>query len=194
MTKGFKICGCSIARISTKSFIQIITAFYLSTINICGWFSTAPAATFTHLDATTNLSRAIVEIGIYPAVDPLASSSRLLSPEILGERHYTVARRVQEVLQVYKTLQDIIAIMGMDELSEEDRKTVERARKIQKFLSQPFSVAEHFTGMKGVFVPLEDTIRSFEEILEGKHDDLPEQAFYMVGKIEEAREKAGKLG
>jgi len=153
----------------------------------------APATTFTHLDATTNLSRSIVEIGIYPAVDPLASSSRMLSPDIVGKRHYTVARRVQEVLQVYKNLQDIIAIMGMDELSEEDRQTVERARKIQKFLSQPFTVAEHFTGMPGVFVPLEDTIRSFEEILEGKHDDLPEQAFYMVGTVEEARQKGEKL-
>ena len=153
----------------------------------------APATTFTHLDATTNLSRAIVEIGIYPAVDPLASSSRMLSPDVVGERHYAVARRVQEILQVYKNLQDIIAIMGMDELSEDDRKTVERARKIQKFLSQPFSVAEHFTGIKGVFVPLEDTIRSFEEIIEGKHDDLPEQAFYMVGTVEDARKKAGKL-
>jgi len=153
----------------------------------------APAATFSHLDATTNLSRAIVEIGIYPAVDPLASTSRMLAPDIVGERHYTVARRVQEILQVYKNLQDIIAIMGMDELSEEDRKTVERARKIQKFLSQPFTVAEHFTGMKGVFVSLEDTVRSFEEILDGRHDDLPEQAFYMVGTVEEARKKAEKL-
>ncbi len=153
----------------------------------------APATTFTHLDATTNLSRAIVEIGIYPAVDPLASSSRMLSPDIVGKRHYNVARRVQEILQVYKNLQDIIAIMGLDELSDDDRKTVERARKIQKFLSQPFSVAEHFTGMKGVFVSLEDTIRSFEEIIDGKHDDLPEQAFYMVGTVEDARKKAGKL-
>jgi F-type H+-transporting ATPase subunit beta len=153
----------------------------------------APATTFSHLDATTNLSRAIVEIGIYPAVDPLASSSRMLAPDIVGERHYTTARRVQEILQVYKNLQDIIAIMGMDELSEDDRKTVERARKIQKFLSQPFTVAEHFTGMKGIFVPLEDTIRSFEEILEGKHDDLPEQAFYMVGTVEDARKKAESL-
>ncbi len=153
----------------------------------------APATTFSHLDATTNLSRAIVEIGIYPAVDPLASTSRMLAPDIIGERHYTTARRVQEILQVYKNLQDIIAIMGMDELSEEDRKTVERARKIQKFLSQPFTVAEHFTGMKGVFVPLEDTVRSFEEIIEGKHDDLPEQAFYMVGTIEDARKKAETL-
>ncbi len=153
----------------------------------------APATTFSHLDATTNLSRAIVEIGIYPAVDPLASSSRMLTPDIVGNKHYTVARRVQEILQVYKNLQDIIAIMGMDELSESDRKTVERARKIQKFLSQPFSVAEHFTGLKGVFVSLEDTIRSFEEIIDGKHDDLPEQAFYMVGTIEEARSKAEKM-
>ncbi len=152
----------------------------------------APATTFSHLDATTNLSRAIVEIGIYPAVDPLDSSSRMMAPDIIGERHYRVARRVQEILQVYKNLQDIIAIMGMDELSDDDRKTVERARKIQKFLSQPFFVAEHFTGMKGVFVPLEDTIRSFEEIIDGKHDDLPEQAFYMVGTVEDARKKAGK--
>ena len=153
----------------------------------------APATTFSHLDATTNLSRAIVEIGIYPAVDPLASSSRMLSVDIVGERHYTIARQVQEVLQVYKNLQDIIAIMGMDELSDEDRRTVERARKIQRFLSQPFSVAEHFTGMKGVFVSLEETINSFAEILEGKHDDLPEQAFYMVGNIDEARKKAKNL-
>jgi F-type H+-transporting ATPase subunit beta len=153
----------------------------------------APATTFAHLDATTNLSRAIVEIGIYPAVDPLASSSRMISPDIVGARHYTVARRVQETLQVYKNLQDIIAIMGLDELSPEDRKTVERARKIQRFLSQPFHVAEHFTGMKGVFVPLEDTIRSFEEIIDGKHDELPEQAFYMVGTIEDARKKASTL-
>ncbi|HBE02122.1 MAG: F0F1 ATP synthase subunit beta [Spirochaetes bacterium GWF1_41_5] len=153
----------------------------------------APAATFTHLDATTNLSRAIVEIGIYPAVDPLASSSRLLSPDIIGERHYTVARRVQEILQVYKNLQDIIAIMGMDELSDDDRKTVERARKIQRFLSQPFTVAEHFTGMKGEFVKLEDTVRSFEEIIDGKHDDLHEQAFYMVGTAEDARQKMNRM-
>jgi F-type H+-transporting ATPase subunit beta len=153
----------------------------------------APAATFAHLDATTNLSRAIVEIGIYPAVDPLASTSRLLSPDSVGEKHYSTARRVQEILQMYKNLQDIIAIMGMDELSDEDRKTVERARKIQKFLSQPFSVAEHFTGMKGVFVPVEDTVRSFDEILKGEHDDLPEQAFYMVGTVEDARKKAKTL-
>ncbi|MDA3925820.1 MAG: F0F1 ATP synthase subunit beta [Kiritimatiellae bacterium] len=153
----------------------------------------APAATFAHLDATTNLSRSIVEIGIYPAVDPLASTSRLLAPDTVGEKHYSTARRVQEILQMYKNLQDIIAIMGMDELSEDDRKTVGRARKIQKFLSQPFSVAEHFTGMKGVFVPVEDTVRSFDEILNGQHDDLPEQAFYMVGTVEEARKKVKHL-
>jgi F-type H+/Na+-transporting ATPase subunit beta len=152
----------------------------------------APATTFSHLDATTNLSRAIVEIGIYPAVDPLASTSRMLSPDIVGTKHYKIARRVQEILQVYKNLQDIIAIMGMDELSDEDRKTVERARKIQKFLSQPFSVAEHFTGLKGKFVALEDTIRSFEEIINGEHDDLPEQAFYMTGTIDDVKKKAGK--
>lgn len=154
----------------------------------------APATTFAHLDATTNLSRSIQEIGIYPAVDPLESTSTLLAPEIVGEEHYRTARRVQEMLQLYRSLQDIIAILGMDELSDEDRKTVERARKVQKFLSQPFTVAEHFTGMKGRFVSLEDTIRSFAEILDGKHDDLPEQAFYMVGTIEEAREKAKTLG
>jgi len=153
----------------------------------------APATTFTHLDATTNLSRAIQEIGIYPAVDPLESTSSILAPEIVGELHYRTARRVQEILQLYRGLQDIIAILGIDELSEEDRKTVERARKIQKFLSQPFTVAERFTGIKGTFVTLEDTVRSFAEILDGKHDDLPEQAFYMVGTVEEAREKAKGL-
>jgi len=150
----------------------------------------APATTFTHLDATTNLSRSIQEIGIYPAVDPLESTSTILTPEVVGDVHYKTARRVQEMLQLYRGLQDIIAILGMDELSDEDRKTVERARKIQRFLSQPFTVAQHFTGMEGRFVRLEDTIRSFAEILDGKHDDLPEQAFYMVGTIEEAREKA----
>ncbi|MEI8094315.1 MAG: F0F1 ATP synthase subunit beta [Spirochaetales bacterium] len=149
----------------------------------------APAATFTHLDATTNLSRALVEIGIYPAVDPLASTSRLLTPENVGERHYNVARRVQETLQVYRNLQDLIAIMGLDELSDEDRKSVFLARKLQKFLSQPFSVAEHFTGLSGAFVPLEDTLRSFEEILDGAHDDLPESAFSMVGSVADARAK-----
>ena len=146
----------------------------------------APATTFAHLDATTNLSRAIVEIGIYPAVDPLASSSRILDPRIIGEEHYTVARNVKQVLQRYKDLQDIIAILGIDELSDDDKLTVSRARKIQKFLSQPFFVAEQFTGKEGKYVPIADTVRGFKEIVEGKHDHLPEQAFFMVGGIEEA--------
>ena len=153
----------------------------------------APAATFAHLDATTELSRPIAELGIYPAVDPLTSTSTILAQEIVGEEHYKIARRVQEILQKYKELQDIIAILGMDELSEEDRLTVERARKIQKFLSQPFHVAEQFTGIKGKYVPLEETIRSFKEILEGKHDSIPEQAFYMVGNIDEVIAKAKTL-
>jgi F-type H+-transporting ATPase subunit beta len=150
----------------------------------------APATTFSHLDATTVLNRSIAELGIYPAVDPLDSTSTALKESIVGEEHYQVARGVQAILQRYKELQDIIAILGMDELSEEDRMTVTRARKVQKFLSQPFFVAEVFTGMSGKYVKLEDTIRSFKEILEGKHDELPEQAFYMVGSIEEAIEKA----
>jgi F-type H+-transporting ATPase subunit beta len=145
------------------------------------------------LDATTELSRSIAELGIYPAVDPLSSTSTILAPETIGEEHYRVARGVQEILQKYKELQDIIAILGMDELSEEDRLTVVRARKIQKFLSQPFHVAEQFTGMKGQYVKLEDTIRSFSEILEGKHDDVPEQAFYLVGHIEDVLAKAKTL-
>ncbi|MCX8073750.1 MAG: F0F1 ATP synthase subunit beta [Candidatus Binatia bacterium] len=153
----------------------------------------APATTFAHLDATTVLSRALTEIGIYPAVDPLDSTSRILDPNIVGEEHYRVARAVQEVLQRYKDLQDIIAILGMDELSEEDKLIVARARKIQKFLSQPFHVAEAFTNIKGVYVKLSDTIRGFKEIVEGKHDEVPEQAFYMVGTIEDALEKARRL-
>jgi F-type H+-transporting ATPase subunit beta len=153
----------------------------------------APATTFAHLDANTNLSRQIAELGIYPAVDPLASSSRIMDPRILGEDHYSTARQVQLVLQRYKDLQDIIAILGMDELSDEDKITVARARRIQKFLSQPFFVAEQFTGLKGRYVEVKDTIRGFKEIVEGKHDDLPEQAFYMVGTIEEAREQAEKM-
>ncbi len=153
----------------------------------------APAATFTHLDATTELSRAIAEMCIYPAMDPLSSSSSMLSPEIVGEEHYRTARGVKEILQRYKELQDIIAILGMDELSEEDRVTVVRARKIQKFLSQPFFTAEQFTGMKGKYVQIEDTVRSFREVLDGRADDLPEQAFYMVGNIDEVREKAKTL-
>ena len=150
----------------------------------------APATTFAHLDATTNLSRQIAELGIYPAVDPLASTSRILDPRILGEEHYGVARSVKQILQRYKDLQDIIAILGIDELSEEDKQTVTRARKLQRFLSQPFFVAEQFTGFKGKYVTIADTIRGFKEIVEGKHDDLPEQAFYLVGTIEEAIEKA----
>src|SRR5947207_2928620 len=153
----------------------------------------APATTFAHLDATTNLSRAIVELGIYPAVDPLASTSRILDPRIIGDEHYGVAKEVKRVLQRYKDLQDIIAILGMDELSEEDKLTVARARKIQRFLSQPFFVAEQFTGYKGIYVKLADTIRGFKEIVEGKHDELPEQAFYMVGTIEDAVQKAEKM-
>ena len=153
----------------------------------------APATAFAHLDATTNLSRAISEKGIYPAVDPLASTSRLLAPEVVGDEHYKVARDVQKILQRYKDLQDIIAILGMDELSEEDRRTVTRARKLERFLSQPFFVAEQFTGNPGKYVEVKDTVRGFKEILEGKHDDIPEQAFYMVGTIEEAIEKAAKL-
>ena len=153
----------------------------------------APATTFSHLDASTVLSRQIAQLGIYPAVDPLASNSRVLDPNIIGEEHYEVTRKVLEILQKYKELQDIIAILGMDELSDEDKETVNRARKIQRFLSQPFFVAEQFSGTPGKYVKLEDTIRGFKEIIEGKHDDLPEQAFYMVGTIEEAIEKAKKL-
>ena len=153
----------------------------------------APATTFSHLDASTVLSRQIASLGIYPAVDPLASNSRVLDPVIIGEEHYNVARKVLEVLQKYKDLQDIIAILGMDELSEEDKETVNRARKIQRFLSQPFFVAEQFSGIPGKYVKLEDSIRGFKEILEGKHDNLPEQAFYMVGSIEEAVKKAEEM-
>jgi F-type H+-transporting ATPase subunit beta len=153
----------------------------------------APATAFAHLDATTVLSRKLTEIGIYPAVDPLDSTSRILDPLVVGQEHYLVARAVQETLQTYKGLQDIIAILGMDELSEKDKLTVARARKIQRFLSQPFHVAEQFTGNPGKYVKLADTIRGFKEIVDGKHDDLPEQAFYMVGTIEEAVEKAKKI-
>jgi len=150
----------------------------------------SPATTFAHLDATIVLSRQIAELGIYPAVDPLDSTSRQLDPLVIGEEHYQVARSVQAVLQRYKELRDIIAILGMDELSPEDQLAVTRARKIQRFLSQPFFVAEVFTGSPGKYVPLKETIRGFREIVEGKHDDLPEAAFYMVGTIDEAREKA----
>ena len=153
----------------------------------------APATAFAHLDATTVLSRQLAELGIYPAVDPLDSTSRILDPMVVGEEHYAVARGVQAILQRYKDLQDIIAILGMDELSEDDKLTVSRARKIQKFLSQPFNVAEAFTGTKGKYVKLSDTVRSFKEVIDGKHDDLPEQAFYMVGGIDEVLEKAERL-
>jgi F-type H+-transporting ATPase subunit beta len=147
----------------------------------------APATTFAHLDSTISLNRALTEIGIYPAVDPLDSSSTILDPEIVGEEHYNVAREVQRVLQRNKDLQDIIAILGMEELSDEDKQTVNRARRIQRFLSQPFFVAEQFTGNKGQYVPLKDTIQGFKEILEGKHDDKPESAFYMKGSIKEVK-------
>ena len=153
----------------------------------------APATAFSHLDATTVLNRQIAELGIYPAVDPLDSTSRMLDPRIIGDEHYEVAREVQRVLQTYKSLQDIIAILGMDELSEDDKLTVTRARKLQRFLSQPFHVAEVFTGHAGVFVPLEETIRGFQEIVAGKHDDLPEAAFYMVGTIDDVIEKAKEM-
>jgi F-type H+-transporting ATPase subunit beta len=154
----------------------------------------APATAFTHLDATTVLSRQIAELGIYPAVDPLDSTSRILDPQFLGEEHYRIAREVQRILQRYKDLQDIIAILGQEELSEEDKQIVQRARRIQKFLSQPFHVAEEFTGMKGKYVKLEDTIRSFGEVVSGKYDHLPEQAFYMRGGIEEVIEAAREMG
>ena len=153
----------------------------------------APAATFSHLDATTNLSRQISELGIYPAVDPLASFSRILDPRVVGDEHYNVARSVKSVLQRYKELQDIIAILGIEELSDEDKQTVARARRIQRFLSQPMFVAEQFTGLEGKYEKIEDTVRGFKEIVEGKHDELPEQAFYMVGTIEEAQQKAEKI-
>ncbi|MGE3724981.1 MAG: F0F1 ATP synthase subunit beta [Candidatus Sericytochromatia bacterium] len=176
---------------STKSgSITSIQAVYVPADDLT---DPAPATTFAHLGATTVLSRKISELGIYPAVDPLDSTSQILKAEVLGEEHYNTARGVQQVLQRYKELQDIIAILGMEELSEEDKMSVSRARKLQKFLSQPFHVAEIFTGFPGAYVKLEDTVRSFREILEGKHDDLPEQAFYMVGTIEEAREKAKSL-
>ncbi|HVN96140.1 MAG TPA: F0F1 ATP synthase subunit beta [Syntrophorhabdaceae bacterium] len=173
-----------------KGSITSVQAIYVPADDLT---DPAPATTFAHLDATTVLSRQISELGIYPAVDPLDSTSRILDPTIVGEEHYQVAREVQRILQKYKDLQDIIAILGMDELSEEDKLVVARARKIQRFLSQPFFVAEVFTGQPGRYVALKDTIKGFKEIAEGKHDDLPEQAFYMVGTIEEAVEKARKF-
>lgn len=173
-----------------KGSITSVQAIYVPADDLT---DPAPATTFAHLDATTVLNRAISELGIYPAVDPLDSTSRSLDPNIVGEEHYQVARSVQQILQNYKSLQDIIAILGMDELSEEDKKVVSRARRIQRFLSQPFHVAEVFTGMSGKLVPVKDTVRSFREIIDGKHDDLPEAAFYMVGTIDEAVAKAEKL-
>jgi F-type H+-transporting ATPase subunit beta len=175
---------------TNKGSITSVQAIYVPADDLT---DPAPATSFAHLDATTVLSRQIAELGIYPAVDPLDSTSRILDPRVVGDEHYEIARQVQEVLQRYKALQDIIAILGMDELSEEDKLTVARARKMQRFLSQPFHVAEIFTGFPGVFVELEETVRGFREILEGKHDDMPEAAFYMVGTIDEAIEKAKKL-
>jgi len=175
---------------TTKGSITSVQAIYVPADDLT---DPAPAASFAHLDATTTLNRAISELGIYPAVDPLDSTSRVLEPRIVGAEHYQTARRVQETLQKYKSLQDIIAILGMDELSEEDKITVARARKIQKFLSQPFHVAEVFTGISGKFVQLEDTVKSFKAVVDGEYDHLPEAAFYMVGGIDEAVEKAKKL-
>jgi F-type H+-transporting ATPase subunit beta len=176
---------------TNKGSITSVQAVYVPADDLT---DPAPATTFAHLDATTVLSRSIASLGIYPAVDPLESTSRILSPDIVGYEHYEVARETQRILQRYKELQDIIAIMGMDELSDEDKLTVSRARKIQRFLSQPFSVAEQFTGMQGKYVPIRETIRGFKEILQGKHDDLPESAFLFVGTIDEAIAKAKKGG
>jgi F-type H+-transporting ATPase subunit beta len=173
-----------------KGSITSVQAIYVPADDIT---DPAPATAFAHLDATTVLSRALTELGIYPAVDPLASTSRILDPNIVGQEHYATARAVQLILQRYKDLQDIIAILGMEELSDEDKLAVSRARKIQRFLSQPFFVAEQFTGSPGRYVKVADTVKSFKEVVEGKHDDLPEQAFYMVGDIGEAMDKAKKL-
>jgi F-type H+-transporting ATPase subunit beta len=175
---------------TTKGSITSVQAIYVPADDLT---DPAPATSFAHLDATTTLSRAISEMGIYPAVDPLDSTSRVLTPAVVGQEHYETARKVQETLQRYKSLQDIIAILGMDELSEEDKLVVARARKIQRFLSQPFHVAEVFTGIPGKFVQVEDTVASFKSVVEGEYDHLPENAFYMVGGIEEAVEKAKKL-
>jgi len=179
-------------RITTtqKGSITSVQAVYVPADDLT---DPAPATTFAHLDATTVLSRQIAELGIYPAVDPLDSTSRMLDPSIVGQRHYDIARSTQKILQDYKSLQDIIAILGMDELSEEDKLTVARARKVQRFLSQPFFVAEIFTGTPGAFVDLETTINDFEEVLSGNCDDIPEAAFYMIGGMSDVREKAAKL-
>jgi F-type H+-transporting ATPase subunit beta len=175
---------------TNKGSITSVQAIYVPADD---YTDPAPATTFAHLDATTNLSRQIAELGIYPAVDPLASSSRILDPRIIGDEHYNVARQVKQILQRYKDLQDIIAILGIDELSEEDRATVARARKIQRFLSQPFFVASQFTGREGKYVAIADTIRGFKEIVDGKHDGVPEQAFYLQGTIEDVLENASKM-
>jgi ATP synthase F1 beta subunit len=175
---------------TAKGSITSVQAVYVPADDLT---DPAPATTFAHLDATTVLSRAIAELGIYPAVDPLDSTSRMLDPRVIGDKHYQVARSTQKLLQDYKSLQDIIAILGMDELSEDDKLVVSRARKVQKFMSQPFHVAEVFTGTAGKFVSLEDTIKGFEEIINGDHDDLPEGAFYMVGDINEVKAKAATM-
>jgi F-type H+-transporting ATPase subunit beta len=191
-TLGTEMGGLQERICSTKKgSITSVQAIYVPADDIT---DPAPATTFSHLDATTVLSRKLTELGIYPAVDPLASTSRILSPAIVGEEHFNVARRVQEILQRNQELQDIIAILGMDELSEEDRLAVNRARKIQRFLSQPFFVAEVFTGTGGKYVKVQDTVQGFKEIIEGKHDDIPEQAFYMTGSIDEVVERAKKMG
>ena len=175
---------------TTKGSVTSMQAVYVPADDIT---DPAPVATFAHLDSTIILDRAISELGIYPAVDPLKSTSRMLDPQVVGEDHYRVARAVQQILQRYADLKDIIAILGIEELSEEDRQVVHRARRIQKFLAQPFFVAEQFTGMPGVFVPRDETVRSFQEIVDGVHDDLPEDAFYMVAGIDAAREKAKSI-
>ncbi|TXH16041.1 MAG: F0F1 ATP synthase subunit beta, partial [Gammaproteobacteria bacterium] len=175
---------------TTKGSITSVQAIYVPADDLT---DPAPATSFAHLDATTTLNRAISELGIYPAVDPLDSTSRVLTPAVVGQEHYETARRVQETLQKYKSLQDIIAILGMDELSEDDKLVVSRARKIQRFLSQPFHVAEVFTGIPGKFVQIEDTVKSFKAVVDGEYDHLPEAAFYMVGGIDEAVEKGKKL-
>jgi len=175
---------------TAKGSITSVQAVYVPADDLT---DPAPATTFAHLDATTVLSRAIAELGIYPAVDPLDSTSRILDPQVIGTEHYETARATQKLLQDYKGLQDIIAILGMDELSEDDKLVVSRARKVQKFMSQPFSMAEVFTGFPGRFVPLHETIKGFQEILSGMHDDLPEGAFYMVGNIDEVKAKAKKM-
>ena len=175
---------------TAKGSITSVQAVYVPADDLT---DPAPATTFAHLDATTVLSRSIAELGIYPAVDPLDSTSRMLDPRVIGKEHYEVARATQKLLQDYKSLQDIIAILGMDELSEDDKLTVARARKVQKFMSQPFHVAEVFTGTAGKFVSLADTIKGFSEIIEGAYDDLPEGAFYMVGNIDDVKEKAASM-